>query len=153
MSVARVSKAKIKKAIKGSGGIISAVARASGYAWMSVRRMIDEQPDLLELLRAEEETVLDVAESVVLTGLKEGDLETAKYVLNTKGRRRGWGREVALTGANGGPVKIESDPTLDARKLSELARLLAEAQAAQSAALGAGADGETEFAQSDAHAA
>ena len=91
-------------AIPGTGGIISAVARKVGCDWNTARKYIDTYPTVRAAYDAECEAMLDLAESTVLRNIKDGDTADAKWYLTKKGKRRGYGDAVELTGAEGGPV-------------------------------------------------
>ena len=92
-----LSKAKIKKAIPGTGGVISAVLVRTGYKnWQSVKTFILADPELSAMLQTEEELVDDAAESVLMKHLKEGDEQTAKWWLARRRRQR-YGDSMDLT--------------------------------------------------------
>ena len=91
-------------AIPGTGGIVSAIARKVGCEWETVRAWIDKYPTVKRAYDAECEAMLDLAESTVLRNIKDGDTADAKWYLTKKGKRRGYGDAVELTGAEGGPV-------------------------------------------------
>lgn len=78
------------KAIPGSGGIISTIAKRVGCEWMTVKRALDSMPTVKEAYDSESETVLDMAESVLLKNIKEGDSADAKWYLSRKGKGRGY---------------------------------------------------------------
>ena len=109
------------KAIVGSGGIISTVAARVGCGWITAKTYIDKNKSLKELYDAELETVLDVAESVVMGNIqaaqkqqkasnftRQVDSNDAKWLLSKKGKRRGYGNddEAAPEGAGNGEVVI-----------------------------------------------
>lgn len=91
-------------AIPGTGGIVSAIARKVGCDWYTVKRYIDNYPTVRAAYDAECEAMLDLAESTVLKNIKDGDTQDAKWYLTKKGKRRGYGDAVEVTGEGGGPV-------------------------------------------------
>ena len=93
------------EAIPGTGGIVSAIARKVGCDWNTAKKYIDQYPTVRAAYDAECEAMLDLAESTVLKNIKDGDTQDAKWYLTKKGKRRGYGDTVALTGEGGGPVR------------------------------------------------
>jgi transposase-like protein len=98
-------------AIPGTGGIVSAIARKVGCEWETVRAWIDKYPTVKRAYDAECEAMLDLAESAVLRNIKlaaqgEGDTQDAKWYLTKKGKRRGYGDSMEVTGKDGGPAII-----------------------------------------------
>ncbi len=93
-------------AIPGTGGIISAIARKVGCEWNTAKKYIDNYPTVRAAYDAECEAMLDLAESTVLKNIKDGDTADAKWYLTKKGKRRGYGDSVELTGEGGGPLVI-----------------------------------------------
>lgn len=94
-------------AIPGTGGIVSAIARKVGCEWNTAKKYIDNYPTVRAAYDAECEAMLDLAESTVLKNIKDGDTQDAKWYLTKKGKRRGYGDAVALTGEGGGPVVVK----------------------------------------------
>lgn len=91
-------------AIPGTGGIVSAIARKVGCEWETVQAWLDKAPTVRRVYDAECEAMLDLAESVLLKNIKDGDTADAKWYLTKKGKRRGYGENLELTGKDGGPI-------------------------------------------------
>ena len=91
-------------AIAGTGGIVSAIARKVGCDWNTAKKYIDTYPTVRAAYDAECEAMLDLAESTVLKNIKDGDTQDAKWYLTKKGKRRGYGDSMEVTGEGGGPV-------------------------------------------------
>jgi len=73
---------------------------------------VHDFPTVKRAYDAECEAMLDLAESAVLRNIKlaaqgEGDTADAKWYLTKKGKRRGYGDTMELTGEGGGPVQTE----------------------------------------------
>lgn len=79
-------------AIPGTGGIISTIAKRVGCSWNTAKKYIDTYSTIKQAYNDECETVLDAAESVILTDIKAKDAQTAKWYLTMKGRRRGYAK-------------------------------------------------------------
>ena len=88
----------ILEAIKDSGGIMSTIARRLGVNWHTADSWIRESGELMEALKDEKETILDMAESTLLKRIKEGDEQSAKWYLSKIGKLRGYGDSLAIEG-------------------------------------------------------
>ena len=105
----RISDALVEKAIKGSYGNISFIARRIGVSRMTVYRRIYASPKLLELFEEETQTLVDNAESELMALMNPATnedartrLEAVKFFLDRRGKSRGWGtqQEVAISHAS-----------------------------------------------------
>ena len=94
-------------AIPGTGGIVSAIARKVGCEWETARAWIDKYPTVKRAYDAECEAMLDLAESTVLKNIKDGDTQDAKWYLTKKGKRRGYGDSMEVTGEGGGALVVK----------------------------------------------
>jgi len=105
--MARKTDEAILEAIKDSGGIMSTIARKLGVTWHTADSWIRESGELMEALKDEKETILDMAESTLLKRIKEGDEQSAKWYLSKKGKLRGYGDSLAIEGGDI-PVSISA---------------------------------------------
>ena len=80
----------VLKAIEGSGGMVTTIAKRFGVAWSTARAFIDLYPSLQRALLDEEEVILDVGENNVKKMVADGDWGATTFLLKTKGRKRGW---------------------------------------------------------------
>lgn len=105
----RISDALVEKAIKGSFGNVSFIARRLGVARMTVYRRIYASPKLLELFEEETQTLVDTAENELMALMNPATnedartrLEAVKFFLDRRGKSRGWGaqQEVAISHAS-----------------------------------------------------
>ena len=94
-------------AIPGTGGIVSAIARKVGCEWNTAKKYIDTMPTVRAAYDAECEAMLDLAESTVLKNIKDGDTADAKWYLTKKGKRRGYGDSMEVTGEGGGALVVK----------------------------------------------
>jgi len=99
----------IANALRKTGGNVAAAAQALGYERAALHRRITATPGLRDVLEQERETLVDVAESMLLKKVYEGDMTAVMYTLNNSpaAKRRGWGPRQEVTGADGGPLRIE----------------------------------------------
>ena len=83
-------------AIPGSGGIITTIAGRVGCSWHTAKKYIETMPTVKAAYDDECESVLDMAEGVLLKGIKSGDTSDAKWYLSRKGKRRGYADKLEL---------------------------------------------------------
>ena len=97
----------VLEAIKGSGSIVSTVARRLGCEWITAKRYIEKWEVTQRAMLDEEETILDMAESKLYEAIQKDDIQAAKWILATKGKRRGFSERHEITGADAEPIRIE----------------------------------------------
>jgi len=93
-----VPREQIEQALKKQKGRLTYACKDLNCTYRALKKYIDEHPDLQEeLVRLRNEfdcTLLDMAESSLIRGMSESDpnayLKSAFYVLNNKGRERGY---------------------------------------------------------------
>lgn len=107
------------KAIKGSGGIITTIAKDVGCCWNTAKKYIEGHKTVKDAYRAELETMIDRAEGVVLRNIdfaaelqkkkkKQVDSGDAKWFLSRKGKDRGYVERQEQTGPDGGAIKVKA---------------------------------------------
>lgn len=89
---------QVMKAIKDSYGIISTIAERLGCSWSTASKYCQNWNETKQAMESETETVLDMAETTLVTALKNGDIQASKWILSTKGRKRGYGESIEVTG-------------------------------------------------------
>lgn len=110
----------VLEAIKGSGGITSAVAKALGCAWHTAESYVNKWESTKQAFAAEGETVLDKAESLLERNITLGlriqqeerrivDSSDAKWLLARKGKHRGYSERHELTDGEGNAVPIVTE--------------------------------------------
>ena len=75
---------QFRKAIVRSGGVIGVIAARVGCSWHTAKKYIDKFPTLRDAYDNELQFTNDIALSVVLQAIKEGDIGTAKWWLTKK---------------------------------------------------------------------
>jgi len=92
---------EILSAIKGSAGIISTIADNLGCSWHTADKYIKEHESCVEAYNDETERVLDLAESEMIKLIEGGEIQMIKYMLSTKGKKRGYTekQEIEHTGS------------------------------------------------------
>lgn len=93
-------------AIPNSGGIITLIAKRVGCTWHTAAKYIKEYATISAAYADECEGVLDLAEAKLIEAIKAGDLAAVKYILSTKGKKRGYTERTEVSGIDGDAVKI-----------------------------------------------
>ena len=99
------------EAIKGSGGIISTIAKRVGCEWHTAKKYIEQYSTVKQAYINETEAVTDMAEIALINSIKNSDAWAVKYYLSTKGKDRGYVERQELTGAEGGAIAIKGYTT------------------------------------------
>lgn len=100
------------KALEGSGGIISTVAKRVGCRWETAKKYIDSHPTVKAVYKDEREKNLDRSEAVVFGNISLAakqvdagmiaDSSDAKWVLSRLGKHRGYGDKQEVDVTSGG---------------------------------------------------
>lgn len=104
--MAKLSLARAAKALKEHHGIILKAAEACGVHRHTMRKFIDEHPELEEIRQQAEEELLDIGESNIVTDLKAGDGKTTRWYMERKGKDRGYTTRQETTGKDGAPLEM-----------------------------------------------
>ena len=86
-------KQDILNAIKDSGGIITSVAVALNCDWHTDKANIERYEETREAFNGELETGLDLVEGKAYSQARNGDGAMIRFILATKGRKRGYGEQ------------------------------------------------------------
>jgi hypothetical protein len=117
------TKKDILEAIKGSGGIVSTIAKKLDCRWSTANKYINEWPETKQAIEDETQTILDMCEGAIYKSVKEGNTQDAKWVLATKGKLRGFTERQEISGPNGGPIQVDNKPDLSKLSTEELKNL------------------------------
>lgn len=100
MAGSKVKTADLLDAIKGSGGIVSTIAKRLGVAWNTARTAIDANEAATLAYNDEQQIILDMAESTLFAAIKDKDVQAAKWLLATKAKTRGYNekQEIEISG-------------------------------------------------------
>ena len=100
-AIKRYTPEDIIEAIKGSGSIISTIAKRLGCTWTTARTYINKWESTKQAFIDETETILDMAESKLYESIQSGNTQDAKWLLSTKGKDRGFNEkhEIEHSGA------------------------------------------------------
>jgi len=86
----KVNKKTFQLALDGTGGIMLSIAKNLGVTRGAVYQFCNKNPDMMQLRRDEEDKILDIAENGLFTKAKDKDPWAIKYLLSTKGKKRGY---------------------------------------------------------------
>ena len=139
--------AQFIKAIPGTAGIVTAIAKRVGCTWHTARRYIDRHPTVAAAYQDECETLTDVAEVKLYAQINAGEMWAVKYYLSTKGKNRGYTTRTEHTGADGGAIPVELRHLYgmtDDELRAEHRRLAAELASSEHIDEAAGADASAE---------
>lgn len=98
------TKAKVLAAIKGSAGIRTTIANRLGCTWGTANKWANYWPETREAMQHEKESVLDLCEGTLFKAVQEGDTGSAKWILSTMGKDRGYVERQEITGKDGEPT-------------------------------------------------
>ena len=87
--------------IRGSYGIISTVAARLHCDWHTVDNAIKMYPSCIQALADENESVLDFTEGKAIERIKDGDGTMIRFMLATKGKKRGYTYEERIEDTDG----------------------------------------------------
>ena len=103
-----LKKKELLEAIQGSYGIISTIAARLHCNWHTVDETIKLYPECMQALADENESILDFTEGKAIERIKEGDGTMIRFMLATKGKKRGYSYE----------DKLEDDDTTEDNTLN-----------------------------------
>jgi len=87
----RVTKARIKQALRANGGFISYAAQSLGCNERTVRRAVQKWPDVAEELKDIRESHKDVAEHSLIKQIRKENTKATIFYLRHQGKDRGYG--------------------------------------------------------------
>jgi hypothetical protein len=93
--------------IPGSAGIKTTIAKRLGVSRWTVDNYLRRWKAVQLAYDEECESVIDLAESVVIKSFQSGETSDARWYLSRKGRHRGYVERQEVTGENGGALVIE----------------------------------------------
>lgn len=99
--------AEVIEAVKGSKGFVTTIAKALGCSRMHVYRLIEKYPTAKEALENEREGNKDFVEGKLMQQIDAGNITAIIFYLKTQGKDRGYIERTEITGAEGGPLKVE----------------------------------------------
>lgn len=102
----KLTPAKVRAALKETGGIILQAAEVCGVARVSLYQYIERHPDIKQYMEELREEILDAAQSTILLAIMGGNIEVAKWYLTRMGAKRGFVDKVQQVDAVGNPYDL-----------------------------------------------
>ncbi len=92
-----VTDANLELALRKNAGIKSLAANAVGITRQAVQDRVAKSERLQRVLVEIEETTMDMAEGVILSGIRAKDKQTARWYAERKGKGRGYASKTELS--------------------------------------------------------
>lgn len=102
----------VEAALRAHGGNMSKAAEALHISRSALYRRVQLYQHLSDVLDEVRESTVDLAENVLLTALKDGNLTAAIYITKTLGRSRGYSERTEISGPEGGPIVVKGYETV-----------------------------------------
>lgn len=96
----RYTRRAIEQAILASDGTKASIAAILGCSRQTLYNHLAADPTLQALIDHQRDHILDLAESKLFEWVKNGDERAVYFILETRGRARGYSRRTELTGAS-----------------------------------------------------
>jgi len=119
--MATVSKKQLEDVLRSVGGIQAAAARKLGISRQAINKRVRGDAKLSAICDEVVEVNVDLAESKLLTAIKDGNMTAVIFYLKTKGKARGYVERQEQTGPAGGPVEVDIGKAAAARIAAILA--------------------------------
>ena len=99
---------QIENALRATGGFVSYAAKELNVTQSAISQRVKASPHLQKVQKEISEQYLDLAESKLLKKIKkQEDLGAICFYLKCKGKGRGYIERQEVTGAEGGPIKVQ----------------------------------------------
>ncbi|MEQ8448237.1 MAG: hypothetical protein RIB97_00985 [Nitratireductor sp.] len=102
----KLSIARVKTALEQAGGIRTIAASLLNCHRSTLHTYLTRHPTLLVFADEIEETIKDIAEAEVIKAIRAGDMQTARWYLELKGKDRGYVRRIENVGKDGGALQV-----------------------------------------------
>lgn len=106
--VRKLTAAKVRAALRETGGIILQAAEMLGVSRTSLYQYIGRHPELQAYMEEVREEILDTAQSQILVAIMAGNLQVAQWYLTRMGAKRGFSDKVQQIDANGDAYDFKS---------------------------------------------
>lgn len=111
-------------AIKASRGLVSAAAKILECQERTIRRWVQDYPEVEQAMFEARESTLDMAEAALIGAINDKAAWAVCFYLKTQGKGRGYQENVRteLTGADGKPIEVAAAGARE-RVIGKLARI------------------------------
>lgn len=86
----KLKRKEVIEAINDSGGIPEVIAKKLKVSRQTVMNYLALYPDIAEMVMAERDRVVDIAEAKLFERVSTGEMDAIKFTLTTIGKRRGY---------------------------------------------------------------
>ena len=118
----KATDARVMAALRKWDGMVSLAARDLGMSRQGLHQRIAAQPELQQFIADLNVQILDTAESQVAKKVRRGDGTTIRWLLDRKGRDRGYGPQA-------GDLPPPPDPQANERRLTTIRVLVSQMDA------------------------
>lgn len=98
--------AEIKRHIKGSGGVITEVAKSIGCCWETARKLVNKYESTRRAFDVEWQEISDRVEKSIVKKIDEGSESMMKFYATTKMRDRGWAIKQSVEELVDGKIEV-----------------------------------------------
>ena len=104
----KLSVRKVLKAIPGTYGVITDIAKACNVSRLAIYNFIDKHPTLRNAITDETERIVDVAERQCVIKAAKGNMKAVELILTHKGKGRGYVKkqEIEHSGGFNQPITV-----------------------------------------------
>ncbi|WP_205602463.1 helix-turn-helix domain-containing protein [Chelativorans alearense] len=103
----RLTVRRAEEALRAAGGIKTIAARMLKCHRATLYRFLQRHPTLAQIANEIDEEIKDLAETKLIQAIRDGDMPTVRWYLETKAKDRGYTRRVENTGPDGGPIETK----------------------------------------------
>lgn len=116
-----IGRREVAEALVKARGLQTVAAQMLGCEWQTIRNYVQRYPECAEALELANTALGDLAETKLVDNISTGDQRAIEFYLKSKHKARGYAEktQVELTGAAGGPVRLEVGGFLDALAIAE----------------------------------
>lgn len=111
--MAKVTVKQAVQAIRDKKGFVTHAARQLGISRRQLHKLVNKHPTIKEALIDAREEMKDFAESKMYQKIDDGDTTMIIFYAKTQMKDRGYVERQEVTGAGGGPVKIDFSKLTD----------------------------------------
>ena len=110
---------EILEAIQDTGGIINKIAQKLNCDWHTADKYISKYESSKIALQDERQTLIDDSENVIRNAVRSGDVQSAKFVLTTLGKKRGYTEKTEVEHSGDMSITINRHPVKSDTKLTD----------------------------------
>ena len=113
------SEEEVLQAVKDTGGIIQNIAKNLNCHWATAQKYVDMYGGTKQAFDDERQTLIDDSENVIRNSVRSGDVQSAKFVLMTLGKKRGYTEKTEVEHSGDMSITINRHPVKAETKLTD----------------------------------